>query len=372
MPLRFWIAAILACGAAALARAGEFPYTAYVNSGDVYVRSGPGRNYYPTDKLQKGEKVEVYRHDPGGWYAIRPTRGSFCWVSTRHIDISGDGIGVINSPRTVARVGSTLSEVREVIQVRLEKGEKVEVLQPPTPDSPWVKIAPPAGEFRWVFAKFVEREMPADVAADEREAYGDAPTAQQASATAPSAPVGEVGAGTASAESIVQRELDHLDVELAAIVAGDPATWQLDALQPRAEQLLQDAQTPAQRGRARMALKKLAQFKDIKDRQASIQNGQVALDAQAVAAAKRKPIDPRFDGIGRLSPVISQRTGAPQYALVDGANTVVSFVTPAPGVNLRPYVNKNVGVNGQRGYMSDLGRQHINVQRVTLLDVERR
>ena len=37
----------------------EFPYFAYVNSRDVYVRSGPGKNYYPTEKLQEGEKVEV-------------------------------------------------------------------------------------------------------------------------------------------------------------------------------------------------------------------------------------------------------------------------------------------------------------------------
>ncbi|HKD38479.1 MAG TPA: SH3 domain-containing protein, partial [Pirellulales bacterium] len=56
---------------------GQFPYTAYANSDDVYIRSGPGKNYYPTDKLPRGEPVEVYRHDPGGWYAIRPPRNSF-------------------------------------------------------------------------------------------------------------------------------------------------------------------------------------------------------------------------------------------------------------------------------------------------------
>ena len=80
----------------------------------------------------------------------------------------------------------------------------------------------------------------------------------------------------------------------------------------------------------------------------------------------------RFDGVGRLSPVISQKVGGPHYALVDASNAVMSFVTPAPGVNLRPYVDKYVGVNGQRGYMTDLQRQHISVQRVTLLDVQRR
>ena len=82
--------------------------------------------------------------------------------------------------------------------------------------------------------------------------------------------------------------------------------------------------------------------------------------------------DPRFDGVGRLAPVYSQKTGSPQYALVDASNAVLYFVTPAPGVNLRPYVNRYIGVNGQRGYMTDLQRQHVNVQRVTLLEIQHR
>ena len=69
---------LLFCGQAlcCFAANGEqtFPYTAYVAVDDVYVRSGPGQNYYPTDKLKRGQEVEVYRHDPGGWCAVRPSR----------------------------------------------------------------------------------------------------------------------------------------------------------------------------------------------------------------------------------------------------------------------------------------------------------
>src|SRR5690606_20398078 len=55
-----------------MAVAREFPYRGVINADDVYVRSGPGQDYYPTEKLKRGEVVEVYRHDPGGWYAVRP------------------------------------------------------------------------------------------------------------------------------------------------------------------------------------------------------------------------------------------------------------------------------------------------------------
>ena len=50
----------------------EFPYKAYINGDSVHVRSGPGQNYYTVLKMKRSEPVYVYRHDPGGWCAIRP------------------------------------------------------------------------------------------------------------------------------------------------------------------------------------------------------------------------------------------------------------------------------------------------------------
>ena len=125
---RCLLAMTLSILGARTAACAEFPYIAYINSDDVYVRSGPGRNYYPTDKLAKGGKVEVYRHDPGGWYAIRPPAQSFSWVSSRHLELADAGLAKVNAPRVVARVGSAFSEVRDVIQVRLDRGEIVELV----------------------------------------------------------------------------------------------------------------------------------------------------------------------------------------------------------------------------------------------------
>ena len=395
-----------------LARAADFPYAVYVNSDDVYVRSGPGKNYYPTGKLRKGQKLEVYRHDPGGWLAIRPPRESFAWVSKRHLDPDNDRLATVNSDRAVARVGSTLSDVRDVIQVRLEKGEKVELLSPPEEDSPWCKIAPPSGEFRWVFAKFVDHDLPSDLARDERDASdsrgfaagrqgvrlasaddGD-PTADEEEPSADEAETPRNAAsnlqeakqmaasrGAASRDAPVasttslDRELKQIDFDLSATVAGDVGGWTFEESKRRAETLLSQAQTPADRGAARLLLTKIERFEDIKRRHAALRSGAATADRLAV---ERSPAvsgyDPRgtdtarFDGVGRLAPVISEKSGGPQFALVDNANAVISFITPAPGVNLRLYVDHYVGVNGQRGYMTDLQKQHINVQRVTVLD----
>ena len=45
----------------------QFPYVAYISQDDTYIRSGPGRQYYPTEQVPQGYAVEVYRHDQSGW-----------------------------------------------------------------------------------------------------------------------------------------------------------------------------------------------------------------------------------------------------------------------------------------------------------------
>ena len=42
------------------------PYDAVVESDEAFVRCGPGKDYYPTEKLKRGDHVTVRRHDPDG------------------------------------------------------------------------------------------------------------------------------------------------------------------------------------------------------------------------------------------------------------------------------------------------------------------
>ncbi len=388
MSWRTAILLLLGILTAGTARAADFPYIAYINSDDVYVRSGPGRDYYPTTKLAKGKPVEVYRHDPGGWLAIRPPTGSYSWVSARHLDPSESELAVVNSDRVVARVGSEFSDVRDVIQVRLERDEQVVLLEPPTHDSPWCKVEPPAGEFRWVFAQYVDREPPSperktrEEGLANRDAAAFVPADQQHFARdvrlTGAADNGQ-SAADPQAHAALQNELERataleqIDVELSQIVAEDISQWSFTSLEQRAQQALQSADSALERGRARVLLDKLARFDEIKQRHDTLR----ASAAGATVASTPQPAsgpsnDARFDGVGRLAPVLATKPGGPQYALLDERGGVRSFVTPAPGVNLRPFVDKQVGVSGQRGYIPDLQKQHVSAQRVTLLDAVRR
>ncbi len=368
----------------------SFPYKAYVAVDDVYVRSGPGQNYYPTDKLKRGQEVEVYRHDPGGWCAIRPVDGSFTWVAGRYLKPTDHHLAVVTEDGVSARVGSRFSNIREVVQVRLQKGEVVEVLDPPprgAGENTWLKIAPPSGEFRWVSAKYLDANDPRDGVrkAPPGERHADRQGAPEGAATT-SADVGEslrtrsTKPRSLTAEEF-QAELERIELDLSAMVIEEPTAWSFDSLRQRTNQLLDGAQTAVERGRARLLANKIARFDDIKQRQDAVsamrretdRSGRLWANLRPEGADGQKPgtkvdIDGRFDGVGQLTQVVSPKMGAPRYVLVDASGDVRCYVTPAPGVNLQNYLGQQVGVTGTRGYMPEQHASHIMARHVTPLE----
>jgi len=387
-----------------------FPYKAYVTAGDVYVRSGPGQTYYPTDKLKLGQEVEVYRHDPGGWYAIRPPEGSFTWVSSRFLEPGVDQLAVVTDDRVAARVGSRFSDIRDVIQVRLNKAEVVELL----PDeqsvaqaeqTSWRRITPPSGEFRWVFGKYVDPDYPHDgvrkTSADKSVVIVPDSAIEQTAGTAKPTMVSPVVAKPKQMEPAVvdkplvdkptgasptprsvspeeyRAEFDQMDVELSIMVAEEPTVWTFSEMRRRVDELSTQAQTAVEQGLARVMLNKIARFEELRQRydeinsvrsQTEHSNRRLADSSRSQRTVKRQPDKAdRYDGVGELTRVVSAKLGAPRYALVDGNGGVSCYVSPAPGVSLRHYVGRRVGVTGTRGYMPEQRAHHIMAQHVDSL-----
>ena len=301
-----WCCAGAWAAGAVAAEERQFPYTAYANSDDVYIRSGPGKNYYPTEKLSRGEAVEIYRHDPGGWYAIRPPQGSFSWVPARLLQPTAGHLATASGDRVVSRVGSRFSDVRDVIQVRLDRGEEVEIIEIKTlttggQSEQWCKIAPPAGEFRWVFGKFVDDVAPAPdhrvadesdrapppresnhavrtVSAERPQRYysedidpspvdddGTADPLPAKSRTRYGGSTGQIAltsgndrtnssskpskAAATSPADPFQTEIDSINLAVSAMVVEEPTVWSFDDLDKRAEAALDHAQYAVHAGR---------------------------------------------------------------------------------------------------------------------------
>jgi uncharacterized protein YgiM (DUF1202 family) len=134
-----------------------FPYTAYALRDDVSVRSGPGDEHYATSKLTKGTLVEVFRHDPGDWCAVRPVDGSFSMIPADMIEVLSETKGRCKSADVQVWVGTELGPVEKPLwQVKLKQGEEVallgEISYPTTEgfSTLWYQIEPPPGEFRWM------------------------------------------------------------------------------------------------------------------------------------------------------------------------------------------------------------------------------
>ncbi len=383
--MRLSVAVSVVCGLLMASPAnGErvFPYKAYITADEVYVRSGPGQSYYPTDKLKAGQEVEVYRHDPGGWYATKPPDGSFAWVSARHLEAGVDDLAIVTADRVAARVGSRFSDIRDVIQVRLHKGEVVEVLDAKKTGigatrATWCKISPPSGEFRWVFGKYVDTN-PVEPQPFVRQAIDDVVDDVHEPVSEPE-PDPELAAPRGLSPEQYQAELDDIDIELSIMVLEESTVWIFDELRRRARSLLSQSETAVQRGRARILLSKMDRFADIKhryDEVAAMHDRSERLNRQLsrlkqtdrLADGESELQDDRYDGTGQLTRVVSPKLGAPRYALVDERGEVQCYVSPVPGVNLRHYLGRRVGVTGTRGYMPEQNAHHIMAQHVSLLE----
>jgi|GEM_PF-697679 len=552
--------------------AGHSYRLAFTAKQPTEVRSGPGRGYYLTCRLQHGTPVQVYQIRPDGWCAIRPPEGSFSWVRANYVRLGEDGLGEITFEGVEAWVGSQLGPDRDYCQVRLRRGELVEVLG--TEDeggltgpsesrrSVWVKIAPPAGEFRWIHqhdlqwaevqktlvqdadgrpihpdpdrlqsdavtaaavsplvadaagkkegssasrfqpgeaappkvaaALGTSGQLPSPVSRSEAtalavEAEGatsirgtalqaDDKTSRQTAQQPPeqkepflsrggwrtvrrrsdgsaasSSPAGTGVSGMrdqmarplsnfpeaadlASRSSAwtrtggqapspvdawadplsqntwlldpkkpFQSQLDDLNLRLAQTLLKDPPAWELEPLEIAADQLLKTAQTAVQRGHVRILLRRIEQARDIKGRYenlysvyvdaaegistpsssssgpesfAPIESG-VSSSASAggrplgwapPAAPPQSPADDRYDAVGRLVRVLPAKWGAPRYAVVDEAGNILSFITPAPGVNLEYYLGTRIGVTGTRGYVLEKRAPHVTARHVARLD----
>ncbi len=485
--LSYWLMLVAWSTFAGSVVAQQFPYMAYVTGEQIYVRSGPGQRYYPTGQIPPGFAIEVYRHDGEGWCAVRPPAGSFSWVSSHQVRSLEAGIVEVVDDHVVARIGSSLSPNRSAVQVLLPKGERMELLPAEENDDPrWIRVAAPAGEFRWVAAGALSRQPPIEAAplpkaaksgwarqsehvSEEVQAEPNAfehlnatdnnvqaglqfdtpkkipvndsvPMVQSApnaldvvvgspaelqlaqfqaqpSSIAPPALLSgsEVVSPTERSSqprvrfrgltppaSVTVGTVEELELRLSQTVVQPPKQWELGPLEAAANGLLAGTKSPPTRAQLREVLARIERFKQVQDRynnpmlpapvanvaderdpfattieaDESSAGGLTGLASSVRDRAKKDLVSnsdtasadkPLYDATGLLKPVVSKREQAPQYALVDEQGKVVSFVTPTPDLNLKPYIGRRIGVNGKRGFMPEYRRAHVTAGRVTPL-----
>ena len=136
----------------------DFPYVAGVVNEEAIVRSGPGEEFYITDRLPAGTEVEVFRYDNHEWAAIRPPQGSFSWIPAKAVEKTEQpSIGRVVHDGVQTRIGTVFGDDHRSAYIRLDRDELVEILEQRklktisgTSLEEFYRIMPPAGEFRWI------------------------------------------------------------------------------------------------------------------------------------------------------------------------------------------------------------------------------
>ncbi len=201
---------------------GNFKVAGVVNANAVYVRSGPGDNYYPTLKLDKGTRVTIVgkRFD---WLKIVPPEGSFCYVAKAYVEKYGDGsVGRVTKPNLNVRAGSTLNAMKTTVQLQLDSRVDVKILGE---QDEYFKIAPPDGAYLYISKQYVEPEQ---VIAPIAEADAQEPVAANNPAALPEV-AGDTSDPVASDPVLPTAENATADNATADNAVGDNAVAVTDA-----------------------------------------------------------------------------------------------------------------------------------------------
>ncbi len=392
------------------------------------MRCGPGWDYYCTQQLVRGTQVEVYRHEPDGWLAIRPPGGSFSWLPARQVERAADRrVGKVLIDGAVAWVGSDVGSVTQhKWQVRLERNEQVEILGerslsvgPGFATETYYQIAPPAGEFRWIHAEqatapgaVAHRSAARTIQLTDYTSPGPlSPEDVRHSATGRASPAEtRETPQTLSSEQLqqLQQRVDQLKIDLSLLVSQQIAKWDLQSLRRSVQQMDESARGTALSQQVRLLGYRIEEFERLQQQHermtdpGSVDTEQERIQRHGVSpapqtdsqvertswqeeiaetlettaavgtgidrlAAEMAQDKPQFDAEGWLMPVHSTRRVAPPFALLDQNGRVVCYVQPSPGLNLRRYTKQQVGLHGEQRRMLDLNASLLTVTRVTRL-----
>ncbi len=311
----------------------KYPYQAIVELEGEYVRSGPGPSFYPTDKLRKGDKVTVHRHDPGGWCMISPPAGSFSWIKAEHVQRSGENGGILKANNVVVHVGSSLSaDEFTTIQGNLSRGYGVQILGEkkfPLDDGQKImyKIARVRREWRWIPRKAIvaadaiqSDPFPGEAAprkkngpvADQNKldpdafaqpiSTGDSVTGPDRSESMTQKPRTTIGNATGNTETgAFADKLSLVDAQFREMIKEDPATWDLKDIQQQYLQLDNEATQPLQS-------KTIAQRLDAITRYQKTQSDYLSFLKLSEAARQR---DAQLAAVQREAEQLANGGGAP-------------------------------------------------------------
>ncbi len=327
-------------------------YVADVVGNDVYIRSGPGTNFYHCGKLYKGDRVQVVTTQQG-WSCIVPPPGCFSWVAMQYVSINLDNptMGIVTGNNVGVYAGSdyVLPMHSTSKQIVLNQGQKVKLLSEEKDD--YYKIAPPDGAYLWVSTQFLQ---PAQSAVNTGPTAVEVPAAAEKPTETPETPVEVRG------ESELLDEYYALSKQVKEQLQKPISEQDYTELKEKLTKLAEDEAAGKAARYAAFTLKQVGRFelaatvaKEIALQKKELEATTSKIDEARAARLAQITDMGKFAVIGKLetsSVYVPTAAGGRRYRLLDESGKTICYVAPTGAVaskDLSGMIGHKVGLVGQ-------------------------
>lgn len=358
---------------AAARTAASESYVAEVVGNDVFIRSGPGTQFYQCGKLYAGDRVQVVKSQQG-WSCIVPPPGCFSWISMQYVSISlqNPTVGVVTGDNVGVYTGSDTQEAKYSTskQVVLSRGQQVKLLGEEKDD--YYKIAPPQGAYLWVSSQFLQSadKTPAKVAAPADANGTGKPVVKKP--TDPNAAAGKPLAGLDLYYS--------LSAKVKAELAKPKAEQNYTEIKKQLTALVAAKDGSRAARYAEFTLKQVEGYelacqvaKEVEQQNKDLQKTTAKID-EARAAQMAKIVDrSKFAIVGKLetSSIYATVGQIKRYRVLDETGKTVAYVTPtgaALNADYSKLIGKNVGLVGKITANEATGRAFIEFTEIVPIE----
>ncbi|TKJ39603.1 MAG: hypothetical protein CEE38_02460 [Planctomycetes bacterium B3_Pla] len=344
----------------------SFPYDAEITGDDVYIRSGPGTNYYVCTKLNKGNKVKVVGKQ-FSWSRLAPLANSFSWISMQFVEIDKDnpGFGKVTGDRVRVYTGSETWKAMHCtyLQGKLDKDDRVKLVGEQMDGYYKITVPPLPNAFFWVSTQFIKPvapEVTAPLAVEVRQPEVMTPLVAEVNQPDPAGKVetsvepNEPNAVTVEAPPKSKLE-QYRDLQKKVKAEREKPVEQQDYTSLK-KALLEIANDKEAGNVAKYAKFVLRQIEGIElalvvDKQVQLQSEQlnkVTAGIDKTRATKLAKVEDlgRFAAIGQFQTFALYGTG--NYRIVDESGKMICYALPSEvaTTDLSNLIGKKVGIVG--------------------------
>ncbi len=353
----------------------KIPYIAEVVGTSVYVRSGPGTAYYFCSKLASPERVKVVGHSPEGlWTRILPPDGSFSWISMNFVklDTVNPGIGVVSGDAVRVWAGSEYEvPVRSsTMQVKLDKGALVKLMDGQKATGDYYKIAPPTGAYLWMSTQYLKYVGP--ITPPKPLKLPPKPTAKPEPAPSvkpqpakppvkekPKAPPEPPKPPKLSAEAKMVKECLELAEKLLAESAKPIGKQDYSAIKKTLQSIAKNPEAGKAKFYAEYQLDRISRFElahlswqEVKRQDDELAKTRKGIKKERSVRLENLPKPEDFIVTGRIKPsqIYTAQTGQERYLIVSEAGRIICYAIPAnaaAGADIARHLNSRVGLIGE-------------------------